>query len=277
MRKILLYLVALTASLLTLGACVDSPTLWDQQPRAPVATSSPAGVQDAQVQGCVTEGTCVLPPISGGGCDEWDYSCAGDDCIASTGHGDPGGTTVQGCDGGGGDGGGDYDGGGGSSGGGGGSGGTKGPLCPDTGCSSPPPPDTCKTGEQVVDAPGVSGQFQALWLESRLKGVEKGGWVVSNGTSLRLVPFQNATFTACGIDLYEAPPAGTVSLVHTHPWPLWTVNPCGYVNTGTPSQEDVQALQLTGLSTGYFLDDNGIGKFTSTGGQTATRIDRCGY
>jgi hypothetical protein len=71
--------------------------------------------------------------------------------------------------------------------------------------------------------------------------------------------------------------AGTVSLLHTHPWPLFTANPCGYVNTGTPSQEDIQALQMTGLSTGYFLDEHGIGRFTANGGEQAYRIGRCGY
>ena len=91
------------------------------------------------------------------------------------------------------------------------------------------------------------------------------------------MPFVNATFTACGIDLYESPPSGAVAMLHTHPWPLWEPNPCGYINTGTPSEEDVQALQATGLSTGYFLDGGGIGKFTATGGESATRIGRCGY
>jgi hypothetical protein len=139
------------------------------------------------------------------------------------------------------------------------------------------PPDTCNTGEPLVDAPDVSGRFSDLWLESVLKGVEKGGWIVASGGTYRLVPFQNAAYSACGIDIYESPPPGTVSMLHTHPWPLFTVTPCGYVNTGTPSQEDIQALQLTGLSTGYFLDEHGIGRFTANGGDQAYRIGRCGY
>lgn len=119
--------------------------------------------------------------------------------------------------------------------------------------------------------------FTDLWTASTSNGVEQGGWVVMDGSTYRLVPFQNAEFTACGIDLYESPPPGAVSIVHTHPWPLWKPTPCGYINTGTPSDEDVRALQLTGLSTGYFLDEQGIGKFTAASGENALRISRCSY
>jgi hypothetical protein len=147
-----------------------------------------------------------------------------------------------------------------------------------------PPPletevvDTCKTGEPVVDATKVWGGFQELWLESTSNGVETGGWVVSDGSTFRLVPFQSATASgACTLVINESPPAGTVAMVHTHPWPLWSVNPCGYLYTGTPSDEDVSALQQLGLSTGYFLDAAGIGKYTATGGETSQRIGRCGY
>lgn len=137
MRKFVLRLAALAGVVLTVGACADSPTAGDHQ-RAPDLAAS---ALDTQVEGCVTEGTCALEPISGGGCDEWDYSCddGGGDCAASsTSPSSPEGTTVQGCDDGGGDGG-DYDGGGGGSSGGGGDGGTKdGPTCPDGDCNPPP-------------------------------------------------------------------------------------------------------------------------------------------
>ncbi len=147
-------------------------------------------------------------------------------------------------------------------------------MCP----SEPPSADTCKTGDAVLDDADVWSEFQNLWVESLVKQTERGGWVVRDGTnSYRLIPFQNAVYGPCGIDVYEPAPAGTVSLVHTHPWPLFQANPCGYINTGTPSLQDQQALQRTGLTTGYFLDANGIGKFTATGGQGATRIGRCGY
>lgn len=101
-------LAAIAGVVLTLGACADSPTQADQQ-RAP---DLPATAKDEQVapQGCVIDGLCVLPPISGGWCDpyeELDWSCdddGGGECMTSV--GDPtdpeGGTIVQSCPGGGG-------------------------------------------------------------------------------------------------------------------------------------------------------------------------------
>lgn len=282
MRAGLLRLAAILLPLI-LTACGDLPTT---QAIPDLSDAGPALSGECTKQG---DGTYLCPPISsdpGGGdeCDPYHYDCGGGDCIASTGPGSPEESTVQGCTGGGGTAPsdpGDIGGGGGGGGMGGGGGTKRPPPCPEfdpeCGTSEQPQPDTCNTGEQIVDAPDVSGQFQELWIESKLKGVEKGGWVVWDGSSYRLVPFVNAQFTACGIDVYEPPPSGTVSLVHTHPWPLWQTTPCGYVNTGTPSPEDIQALHQTGLSTGYFLDETGIGKFTATGGDTATRIGRCGY
>lgn len=279
-RKLAL-LAGFAGALLTLAACADSPTLPDQRERIEELASGRGRVLDQQPQGCVIEGYCVLPPISGGGstCDphlELDWSCDGDgDCLTSAGNpADPEGVlVVQGCP---------------RTGGGGGGGSYPSPpddpdpICPTVATSAcpsePPPPDTCWTNDPVVDDADVWGQFQSLWTESVLKGTERGGWVTRDGTnSYRLIPFQNAVYGPCGIDVYERAPAGTVSIVHTHPWPLFQVNPCGYINTGTPSLQDQQALQTTGLSTGYFLDANGIGRFTATGGQQATRIGRCGY
>jgi hypothetical protein len=120
MRKFLLCLAVHVGMALTLGACADSPTQSDQQ-RAPDLAAS---AQDQQVapQGCVTDGLCVLPPISGGYCEPWmelDWDCDDDGGACEESIGDPTdpewATTVQGCPGGGGD-----DGGGGWAGGGGG-------------------------------------------------------------------------------------------------------------------------------------------------------------
>jgi hypothetical protein len=160
------------------------------------------------------------------------------------------------------------DGGGGWDGGGGGGGGTP-PTEPD--------PEPCNTSDAQLDAPDVWRGFADLWQKSIDGGVERGGWIVQEGNGYRLVPFQNAHYMPCGIDIYESPPPGTVSMVHTHPWPLFTEDPCGNLNTGTPSTDDVEALQQLGLSTGYLLDANGIGRYTATGGPTAQRINRCGY
>lgn len=72
-----------------------------------------------QIQGCVSDGLCLLPPISGGACDpymeaDWDCDEGGRECIESWTGVEPEFSTIQGCgDGGGGSGGGGGDGGGG--------------------------------------------------------------------------------------------------------------------------------------------------------------------
>lgn len=280
MRKFVLRLAALAGGLVTLGACSDSPTAPAQEQQRALVIASGGAVQDQQVQGCVSDGPCILDPIvvDPGECDPWvslDWCSGGGECITSFDSTD---ATVQSCPG--------TGGGGGGPGGGGTApsppGGDPGTDCPTAGTSTcpsePPPPDTCRTGDQVVDDADVWGEFQNLWNVSIASGTERGGWVVRDGTnSYRLVPFQNAAYGPCGIDVYEVAPPGTVSIVHTHPWPLFKPNPCGYLNTGTPSPADIQALQLTGLTTGYFLDANGIGKYTGTGGEQANRVGRCGY
>lgn len=133
----------------------------------------------------------------------------------------------------------------------------------------------------MVDDADVFGQFDALWQQSLAQGVEMGGWIVQDGPDdYRLIPFQNAVNTPCGVDINEAPPANLVSMFHTHPWTLMQARTCdgtSYLYTGTPSPEDLNALGQLGLSTGYFIDHTGIGKYTAMGGETAIRIGRCGY
>lgn len=135
MRNLVLRLAAIAGVVLALGACADSPT----QPGEQRAPDLAAPVQDEQVapQGCVLDGLCVLPPISGGWCEPWmelDWSCDdGGDCMTSV--GDPTvpewASTVQGCPG--------------TGGGGGGGGGTP----PPPGCAPPPGAmyPTSNTGE----------------------------------------------------------------------------------------------------------------------------------
>jgi hypothetical protein len=109
MRKSVLRLALLVGTMLSLGACADSPTQSDQQRRAP-DLAAPAQDELVAPQGCVIDGLCLLPPISGGWCDpyeELDWSCdddGGGDCMTSVGTPtDPeGATTVQSCPGGGG-------------------------------------------------------------------------------------------------------------------------------------------------------------------------------
>ncbi|WP_420125515.1 hypothetical protein [Longimicrobium sp.] len=87
MRKLLLRLLMLASVVLTLGACADTPTQSDHAPdlAAPVQDE-----QTATPQGCVSEGLCVLPPISGGWCEPWmelDWDCdeGGGECEESIG------------------------------------------------------------------------------------------------------------------------------------------------------------------------------------------------
>jgi hypothetical protein len=133
----------------------------------------------------------------------------------------------------------------------------------------------------MVDDPDVHQQFDPLWQQSVQRGLEMGGWIVQDGPNdYRLIPFQNAVYTTCGVDIYEAPPANLVSMFHTHPWQFGQPRMCDgaySLYTGTPSPEDVQALQQLGLSTGYFIDYTGIGSYTATGGEKATYLGRCGY
>lgn len=105
MRNLVFRLATIAGVLFTLGACADSPTQSDRAPDL----AGPA--QDEQVvtpQGCVSDGLCVLPPISGGWCEPWmelDWDCddGGGECMTSV--GDPtdpeGSVGVQSCPGGG--------------------------------------------------------------------------------------------------------------------------------------------------------------------------------
>jgi hypothetical protein len=104
MRILMLRLVAIAGVVLTLGACADNPTQADRQ-RAP-HLDEPGQDEQVAPQGCVIEGLCVLPPISGGWCDpyeELDGSCDEENCMTSEGEPtDPeGAIIVQSCPGGG--------------------------------------------------------------------------------------------------------------------------------------------------------------------------------
>lgn len=104
MRKFVSRLVTVAGVLLTLGACTDNPTLSDRPTPDPAPQA--AAVLDAQVtpQGCVVSGICLLPPISGGGCEPWmelDWDCGGGTCMTSQPGADhPGYVGITGCPGG---------------------------------------------------------------------------------------------------------------------------------------------------------------------------------
>jgi hypothetical protein len=144
----------------------------------------------------------------------------------------------------------------------------------------PPPSDTCNTGDNRIDAPGVFGGFEELWNASLAAGSEKGAWIVAEGSTFRLIPFQNATYGACEVSINESAPAGAIGMVHTHPWRMFEYRTsCGgqTMYTGTPSPDDSAALRAFGLKVGYFLDYNGIGKYTDQSNEAAQRLERCAF
>ena len=253
-----------TALALTLGACSDAPT-------APAFPDRGRAAAMNGLDGCVGDGSCLLPPIivvGGGGGDTCDPSLGPCDepspgeCLESE-TSAPDEATIE-CGGGGlGEG---------------GSGGTG------DGSTDPPPAsedvssDTCYTGDPIIDDPDVFGEFAALWEASTTDGEERGGWIIQIGTgSYDLVPFQSADYGPCGIDVYETAPVGTVSVLHTHPWGIGDTTPCGTVYTGTPSPEDQGAIQQLGFAKGYFLDAQGVATYLPDGGESAIRAGRCGY
>jgi hypothetical protein len=161
-RNLTLRRATIVGVLAILGACADLPTRADQQ-RAP---DLPA--QDAQVQGCVSDGLCPLPPISGGWCEPWmelDWDCddGGGECEASVGDpSDPeGAVSVQSCPGGGD---GDTGGGGGVGGGGGDGGSGPGTVCPTSDTGSCPEP-VCE-----IDCPAEEEEFDSDICPQPLRG-----------------------------------------------------------------------------------------------------------
>ena len=264
MRMKWLGVAALAIAAASAGGCADSPTLPGLPPH------DEAAVFDG-VEGCVSDGECLLPPISSGGGDACDPTLGPCDeggggsgeCIESI-SGDPMESTISGCEGGG-----PGDGGGSGSG--------------DGSTTTPAPSgetvtDTCYTTDPIVDDPAVFGEFANLWSRTEAEGVEQGGWIVQESPGqFMLIPFQNATYTPCGIDVFEEPPSGTVSVLHTHPWAIGEVTSCGYQYFGTPSRLDELALKTYGWDQGYFLDATGIGRYEPDRGEYADRLPRCGY
>ena len=280
--------LAAAGTLLVVAACADSPTL----------SAPDGGPARDDVDGCVIGGTCLLPPISGGGdacdptlgpCDETDPG----DCLASTSGGGWDETGVAGCGGGGGlgDGGGSGDGGGG-----------------DTG--SPPDPgtvtDTCYTGDAIIDDPEVFGVFDRLWTQSNYgpevphsERREQGGWIVGDGSGgFAFIEFPSEwDHTPCSIGFPElvTPPPNLVGWVHTHPYrdgellvecegtrlPDGTEIPFTY--RGDPSHDDdatTRALRQSiapGIK-GYIIDADHIAWFTGDDTpETVGDYPRCGY
>jgi hypothetical protein len=194
MRAGLPHLLAILFALV-LTACGDLPT-----------SSSPDAAPLLSGE-CVpnSDGVFVCPPIGNGTCDPYHYDCGPGDCIMSP---SSGGETVQNCPIGGGT-----------------------PVGP----GSPPPPsgggggtslpDTCQTGDPVLDSPAVRQMLNDLWRRSnpsapQSQRLEQGGWIVQNpdGT-FGTMPLTGITAQGpCEINGNFNPPPNAVAWVHTHPF-----------------------------------------------------------
>jgi hypothetical protein len=285
MRYVRRFLLALVGVVLV-SACSDLPT----GALAPTADLDSASVPHLdEAEGCVSDGFCVLPPISGPGeCDLWtslDW-CAGEceesapgspEVVSADGCSDPGGTDPGG-------------------------GGTEPPPsdCPewDPNCEKQPPPaDTCNTGDPIIEDSTVQEGFAELMMDSnpdasQPQRLEQAGWIVADGSGGYFVQrWTNSQSLACGIVFDEIVPANAVGYVHTHPFRLnEEVRTCGQNFDGTypryrggASEDDINTMkQLAAMlpgSKGYILDKSGISIFSET-----TRVDRrdqrfptCGY
>lgn len=277
MRQVRFWIPILCA--LLLAGCTDAPTT----PRG--ASKGMAGLgpsrDDQRAQGCVIDGYCVLPPISGGGCDphlELDWSCddGGGDCMTAlpVGNTDSVYVGLSGC--------------------------IPDPTKPGGGTeplpSEPEPGDSCSTGDPIVDAPTVSQGLRDLWARSNpdanlAQRREAAGYIVQTAAGFAIVPI---TTTSAGFGCVEFtanfPATGTVvGFVHTHPYQVdETIIDCDLTTvqayTGAPSDADRRASSLlgsllgrSGPLPGYIIDKDGYYRFDGAGNTATPRIPRCGY
>jgi hypothetical protein len=165
----------------------------------------------------------------------------------------------------------------------------------------------CRTGNEFVDAPGVSVGLSTLWKASNVGAPsigdhhEQGGWIVrgSDG-ALAVVPW-NVPGTVCGIDAVVSPPPGgwgtVVGYVHTHPYligdavPVCLDDPNVMVGvteySGAPSDIDRNLSVTLGKELpwpgrpnalpGIAIDANGVSKFSGFDRTADVRSSRCGY
>lgn len=307
MRAGLLRLAAILLPLI-LVACGDLPTT--ARPVPDLSGAGPALSGDCTKQ---ADGSYLCPPISsdpGDECDPYHYDCGEDDCIASTGPGDPEEATVQGC--GPGSGGGDpTDPGEGGGGGGGGGGGTNPPepQCPDwdPNCSYEElEPDTCVTNDPVINDPVVEAAFAQLWANSNPNApqperLEQAAWIVQTSYGLDIIPWTNADFGPCTISPHVGTfsiPTNAIAWIHTHPFTEGEVQtscePIGYDGNGQPihgtydkfpNQEDIELAGLINESLGrnidaYTIDQANVVRFLATSTTTVASYSpygRCGY
>lgn len=270
-------------TLLASAACADSPV-------APTLSS------DSTQPGRIVS---YIPPDDGGECNKYTDAnfCRGrrtGECITSTSDGSLAQAGVESCDGGGGVGG----------------GGTTPPP-------PPPSPDTCRTGDEALDAPAVKQGLNDLWIRSnpdapQAQRREQAGWIIRSADgAYSMVPFSVSMQGPCNINGNLNAPPGAVAWVHTHPYrrgevqtscpPLQEPDPSapgGYRDVmrngqrvyGTylnrPSDADRQLLdQVNALRAelgqdqlaGVVIDADRTTVFTEAPGEKPVSLPRCGY
>lgn len=87
-----------------------------------------------------------------------------------------------------------------------------------------PPPDTCQTGDPMLDSPAVEQGLKDLWARSaptapQAQRLEQAAWIIQNADgTYGTAPFSVTTQGPCGINGNLNAPAGAVAWVHTHPF-----------------------------------------------------------
>jgi len=161
----------------------------------------------------------------------------------------------------------------------------------------PPSPDTCNTGDPIVDDRQVTEGLASLWAQSNpdanlYSRVEKAGWIVEYPAGqFSIMQFTGTERFGCG-DYRNVPmPAqGTVvGFVHTHPYQVGeNIVDCSLrsVQTydGTPSDVDRKTSVALGNHfglgrplPGYIIDKDGYYRYDGQGNTAAPRRARCGY
>lgn len=178
----------------------------------------------------------------------------------------------------------------------------------------PEQPDTCNTGNALLDDEDVQAGFSTLWEQSNPDAAqserrEAGGWIVTDGVGgYDVVPMTDVTAGPCSLTPHDGyapnPPANAVGWVHTHPFefnePAVSCAEFNYGGNGmivsrrypgTASADDAiigdrinTRLAAMGKQPvdGYVLDKDGIQRFRPVGLNNGGKIDyrtikRCGY
>jgi len=192
----------------------------------------------------------------------------------------------------------------------------------DNPCLDSDPPvwctDPCDTGDPIIDNPTIQEAMENIWNDSNFDADEfdrreQGGWIIENPQTgnIEFEPFPSDwNRTACRIDIPNefTMPAGTVAMVHSHPYStnekmfaclanneLLTpetiltfkdqLEGAAELYQNKPSQNDIDLLEgfaSQGISIdGYIIDNEGITKYNDQSNrndpQTMESNERCGF